>query len=68
MDIDDVMLSDCGCGGVFIGRVIPGGVIPLIHFQDYSDLERFAMGLLGWCKYFQPNVPPVFLNAWIKEG
>ena len=68
MNVDNIILDRCNCGGIIIAEVIPGGIIPLIHFQNFSELERFAMGLLGWCEHFQPKVPKVFLEAWAKEG
>lgn len=68
MNVGDVILDRCDCGGIIIAEIVPGGTIPLIHFQNFSELRTFAMGLLGWCEYFQPKVPQVFINAWDKEG
>ena len=67
MSIGDIILDRCDCGGIVIAEIVPGGRIPLIHFQSFSDLEKFAMGLLGWCEYFQPKIPQVFVDAFKEE-
>lgn len=55
-------------GGTLLGISTPLGVIPIISFSSFDELRRFAMGMLGFCELFCPEVPKIFIQAFEKEG
>ena len=54
-------------GGVVIGVSTPIGTMPIMSFPDLESLERFAMGIVGYCQYFKIPIPDVWLKGWDKK-
>jgi hypothetical protein len=55
-------------GVVTIATETPIGLLPLLYFSSLRETRKFAMGILGYCEYFDPEVPDVFIRAFEKEG
>ena len=54
-------------GSILLGVVSIIGIIPMMQFTSFQELRRFAMGLLGCCEFFSPEIPEVYLRAFSKE-
>ncbi len=65
--IDKFVLITNPEGEIMIGIPSSIGLIPVMNFSSLEELRRFAMGILGYCEYFSPKVPDVFLKAFTKE-
>jgi len=65
--MDDVVLVSDQEGKLILGRVCIFGIVPLITFDSFKELRKFAMGILGCCEYFSPEVPEVFSEAFNEE-
>ena len=61
-----VLLTDTR-GNLILGAPTPIGVIPLMTFSSLDELKRFAMGILGYCEYFCPTIPDVYLKAFGEQ-
>lgn len=49
---------------ITLGKVSIFGVIEIETFPSIQVLKKFAMGILGYCLYYDPEVPQVFLEAF----
>ena len=43
------------------------GLLPAVIFKDIDELERFALGLVGYCHYQKPSIPEPFIKAFSEE-
>lgn len=66
MNTNMILLPDKE-GNTLLGVITPLGVVPIATFSSFDELRRFAMGLLGYCEFFTPVIPDVFLRAF-SEG
>ncbi len=51
-------------GRITLGLPSPFGILSLIDFASFEELRKFAMGILGYCEYYHPEVPSVYLRAF----
>ena len=66
-DMDDYILGYKKGKGIMFGKETLFGIVLIEVFPSFEDLRRFAMGMLGYCDYFDPEVPEVFLRAFNNE-
>ena len=64
MDMYLVKIPD---GGFALCHPTPIGLLPAMMFTDIEELERFAMGIVGYCQCVRPPVPDVFLRAFEED-
>jgi len=57
---------------IVMGIATPFGVVPMMVFNSLSELRSFAMGLLGYVEYFNPEkvleIPLPFLRAFEEDN
>ncbi len=59
-----MILSTNKRGDIILGKLTLVGIVPVITFSSFEELRRFAMGVLGYCEFYCPEVPDVFLEAF----
>ena len=57
-------------GRTLLGVSTPLGIFPVVSFSSLEELKRFAMGILGYCEHFHPElpIPDVILEAFKEDN
>lgn len=63
----EIILAHNKKGKILLGIISFMGIVPIKTFDSFQELRKFSMGILGYCEYFDPEVPEVFTKAFDKE-